>query len=503
MILITGATGFVGRALLDACIALGQSPLAVTRRELTQEFDDRGVRWESVPSLNSETNWLPLMHGIRTVVHCAGLAHFPKTSLAAYRSVNVEGTLRLAKDAAAAGVQRFVFLSSVGVHGVTSKSRLCENHPLLPADDYALSKLEAEHGLSIISRQTGLEVVIIRPPLVYGPGAPGNFRKLINLIQSGIPLPLAVTENKRSLVAIENLISFMMIVADCDRTPKLGNQVFLISDATDVSTSSLLRKIAKAAGKQARLFPLPNSLLWAAASIVGKRRMAEKVLGSLQIDASKARTAVGWEPVVTIDQQLTKIFDSVPIVNNGDSSLRIFDVLFASFGLVVLSPLMLLIFVLGLFDTGSPLFTQERVGRYQRVFKLVKFRTMKLGTASVSTHLVGKDVVTRLGGWTRHAKLDELPQLWNVLKGDMSLVGPRPCLPNQTAVIHERNMRRVYDFKPGITGRAQINNIDMSNPKLLAETDAAMLAELNVSNYLKYIFLTIAGKGKGDALGSK
>lgn len=180
--------------------------------------------------------------------------------------------------------------------------------------------------------------------------------------------------------------------------------------------------------------------------------------------------------------------------------LRIFDFLFSFFGLILGGPVLLVIFLYGLIDTGSPIFRQERVGRDQKPFMLVKFRTMRIGTASVASHLVEASAVTPLGSLLRRSKLDELPQLWNVLMGEMSLVGPRPCLYNQTELINERASRAVFTARPGITGLAQVNNIDMSTPKMLAETDARMLQELTVTTYFKYIFMTIAGKGSGDVV---
>jgi O-antigen biosynthesis protein WbqP len=178
--------------------------------------------------------------------------------------------------------------------------------------------------------------------------------------------------------------------------------------------------------------------------------------------------------------------------------IRFFDILFSAVGLVLGSPILLVLAVIGLFDTGSPLFRQERVGRFRKPFVLVKFRTMKPDTASVASHLADASAITPFGHFLRRTKLDELPQLWNVLKGEMSLVGPRPCLFNQEELIAERTARGVFDARPGITGLAQVNEIDMSTPKLLAETDQRMLNDLTVAAYFRYIFMTVLGKGAGD-----
>ncbi len=180
--------------------------------------------------------------------------------------------------------------------------------------------------------------------------------------------------------------------------------------------------------------------------------------------------------------------------------IRTLDLLFSLLGLVFGFPVLLVLYVIGLFDTGSPVFRQERVGRYKKPFTLVKFRTMSVNTASVASHLASSSSITKFGHFLRRTKLDELPQLWNVLKGEMSLVGPRPCLFNQEELIQQREQRCVLAARPGVTGLAQVNDIDMSTPKLLAETDAKMLANLTVSAYFKYIFMTVSGKGSGDRI---
>lgn len=184
--------------------------------------------------------------------------------------------------------------------------------------------------------------------------------------------------------------------------------------------------------------------------------------------------------------------------NRGCQLIRFFDFVFALFGLVAGAPIFAVLTVIGCFDTGSPIFRQERVGRNLKPFTLVKFRTMRMDTASVASHLACASSVTPFGHFLRKTKLDELPQLWNVLKGEMSLVGPRPGLFNQEELIEVRERYGVFDVTPGITGLSQVNEIDMSTPELLAESDAKMIAEMSLKNYFKYIFLTVGGKGSGD-----
>lgn len=180
--------------------------------------------------------------------------------------------------------------------------------------------------------------------------------------------------------------------------------------------------------------------------------------------------------------------------------IRVFDFIFSLLGLLVGFPVLLVLAIIGLFDTGSPIFRQVRVGRHQQPFTLVKFRTMKLDTVSVATHLASSASITPFGQFLRKTKLDELPQLWNVLKGEMSLVGPRPGLFNQEELTEERAKRGIFEVRPGITGLAQVNEIDMSTPVLLAETDQRMIQSLTVGDYFKYILMTVTGKGAGDRI---
>jgi O-antigen biosynthesis protein WbqP len=180
--------------------------------------------------------------------------------------------------------------------------------------------------------------------------------------------------------------------------------------------------------------------------------------------------------------------------------IRLFDISFSFIGLLLLSPILVILLIIGFFDTGSPIFQQERVGRGKKPFRLIKFRSMYLNAPSVATHLASASSITPFGSFLRKSKLDELPQLWNVFIGDMSLVGPRPNLFNQSELMEERQKFGVYDVRPGITGLAQVNQIDMSTPQLLAETDAKMIKNFNLIIYIKYIFITVLGKGKGDRI---
>jgi nucleoside-diphosphate-sugar epimerase len=213
-------------------------------------------------------------------------------------------TLALAELAADEGVKRFVFLSSIGVNGNNSVMPFSEKDTPNPQEPYAISKYEAEQGLLVLAKKTGMQVVIIRPPLVYGPNAPGNFGTLVNWLRRAVPLPLGAINNKRSFVALDNLVSFIALCADRTRSPKAANQVFLISDGEDVSTTQLLSKVADALGKKRWLLPVPVGLMSFVARLIGKGDVANRLFGSLQVDSSKARDLLGWQPVITMDEQL-------------------------------------------------------------------------------------------------------------------------------------------------------------------------------------------------------
>jgi nucleoside-diphosphate-sugar epimerase/lipopolysaccharide/colanic/teichoic acid biosynthesis glycosyltransferase len=522
-IAVTGASGFVGAAVCSALHARGFG-VRGTVRALSSVSAIAGVEYLATGNFDATTDWTTALAGVDCVVHCAARAHVMRENaadtLAAYREVNVQGTLRLAHQAAAVGVRRFVFLSSIKVNGEGTAPGQAFTEPDAPApqDAYGQSKAEAEQALLALSAQTGMEVVIIRPTLVYGSGVKGNFAGMLKTLQRGLPLPLGAVHNQRSLVALDNLVSLVLLCSDRERSPQAANQVFVVADGQDVSTTTLLRKVAQAAGCPSRLLPVPPKLLRAGATLLGKRAAADRLLGNLQVDATKARTLLGWRPVVTMEQQLAAIFAHTPTQAFASATahnsalnrsmplatravLRLLDVLLAGAGLLALWPLLIVLYVLGLVDTGAPLLRQERVGRHQRPFVLVKFRTMRLNTAHVASHLASSAAITPLGVVLRRTKLDELPQLWNVLLGHMSLVGPRPGLFNQHDLTQARTAHGVYAARPGITGLAQVNGIDMSTPELIARTDARMLRELSVRNYFKFILLTVLGKGTGDAVG--
>ena len=304
--LITGATGFIGRALVARLMDSRRVAIRAAVRRRSNVLSD-GVQQVVVGDLAPDLDWGSALAGVDTVVHLAARAHVLREDavepLAEFRRVNVGCTLNLARQAAATGsTRRFVFLSSIGVNGTATQSApFSESDELHPQEDYAVSKAEAEEALRLLADQTGMEVVIIRPPLVYGPNAPGNFGRLYRLVRRGLPLPFGAVHNSRSLVSLGNLVDF---IVTCMEHPAAANESFLVSDGDDLSTPDLMRRLAHAMGRPSRMLPLPPGVLMAAAVLLGKRDMARRLLGSLQVDISKARRVLGWVPPLTVDEGL-------------------------------------------------------------------------------------------------------------------------------------------------------------------------------------------------------
>jgi len=304
--LITGANGFVGLAALLRLSAMSGVEAVGCVRGADIVIDARAA-FVTVGDLSARTDWSVALADVEAVVHAAARVHIMQDSeadpLTAFRAVNVEGTLNLARQAVAAEVKRFVFISSIGVNG----SQTALGKPFSEADKpkphnaYALSKWEAEQGLLRIADETGMEVVIIRPPLVYGCNAPGNFGSLMRAVQRGWPLPLGAVHNQRSLVALDNLVDF---IVTCITHPQAANQTFLVSDGQDLSTTELVRGMARAAGVPARLLPVPPWALQAGATLLGKGDAAQRLCGNLQVDISKARSLLGWVPPVSLEEGL-------------------------------------------------------------------------------------------------------------------------------------------------------------------------------------------------------
>ena len=305
-IVLTGATGFVGGAILNRLQREQKYPVtAVVRGGSALQLS--AVPVIRINTFDGDTQWQNHLESADVIIHSAARVHVmndvESDPLAAFRKINVEGTLNLARQAAASGVRRFIFISSIKVNGEGTKpgtAYTADDVPA-PADSYGISKMEAEQGLRQLAAQTGMEVVIIRPVLVYGPGVKANFLNMMRWLSKGIPLPFGAIHNRRSLVALDNLVD---LVVTCISHPAAANQTFLVSDGDDLSTTALLSKMANALQRPARLIPVPSWMLETGATLLGKKALSQRLCGSLQVDISKTRTLLGWTPPISVDQAL-------------------------------------------------------------------------------------------------------------------------------------------------------------------------------------------------------
>jgi len=309
-ILLTGAMGFIGAAIAaDLKCSKYRVKSAVRAVSLHSNTNDQ----VPIADICSRTDWASALAGVNVVIHTAAHVHvmndIARNTIEMFREVNTFGTLNLARQAAAVGAKRFIFISSIKVNGEsTSLNHTFKyNDVCMPNDPYGVSKHEAEIGLQKIAVETGMEVVIIRPVLVYGPGVKGNFKSLINFVRNSIPLPLGNIKNKRSLVGLNNLVD---LIITCIDHPSAANQTFLVSDDHDVSTTELLQKMGKAFGKKLFLIPVPVSILQFLGHIFGKSAEIDRLCGSLQVDIEHTKNTLNWKPPYTMEQQLSNIADS-------------------------------------------------------------------------------------------------------------------------------------------------------------------------------------------------
>jgi UDP-glucose 4-epimerase len=307
-ILVTGATGFIGNKLCQALSMRGDAVVAVSRRQVAIDTNITVIN----KVLSKDTDWQDCLKDVDVVIHLAGRAHVmndvSENPYQAYADINIDATKQLAEQAALFGVKRFIYLSSIKVNGERTKDvAFSETDSPQPEDDYGITKCEAEKVLNNIAIQTGMDVVIIRPPLVYGAGVKANFKSLIKLAQLNIPLPFGAIDNKRSLVFIENLIDFILL---CTHHPNAANQTFLISDDDDVSTTRLIQYIKEASGKRPLLIPVPQSWLRFVLQLIGKSFLSDRLLGNLQVDITKAKTLLNWKPPFTLEQGINKTIEA-------------------------------------------------------------------------------------------------------------------------------------------------------------------------------------------------
>lgn len=303
-VLVTGANGFIGSALAAHLLELGHHVVAAVRSHASKL--PAGCEQVAGLELSAQTDWSAVLDNIDVVIHLAARVHVMREHAAhplqAFRDINTAGTIRLAAQAAESGVQRFIFLSSIGVNGANSGAQpFSEASTPAPHSDYAISKLEAEEGIGIVCAASQMEYVILRPPMVYGARAPGNFASLLGIVERGLPLPLGSVRNRRSMIHVDNLVH---MIALCLSDARARNQLFLIADSAPISTPELLRLLAKGMGRRSRLLPCPPKLLQQLAALAGRRKTYDQLCGSLHIDPSKFITMLAWQPATSIQDGL-------------------------------------------------------------------------------------------------------------------------------------------------------------------------------------------------------
>lgn len=307
-VLLTGANGFVGRGMQVRLLSDNKHSLRSAMREIPVD-PPAGLDVCIVPSLGADADWREALQDVEAVVHCAARVHVMQEQaldpLAEFRRANVEGTLCLARQAIEAGVRRFVFVSSIKVSGEQTRpgDAFHADDTPLACDPYGISKLEAEEGLLALASVSGLEVVIVRPPLIYGPGVKANFLSMMRWLNKGIPLPLGAISNRRSLVALDNLVDLLVL---CLTHPGAAGERFLVSDGEDMSTSELLRGLGHALGRPARLLPVPQGWIEGAARLIGREDLSQRICGSLQVNIDKTRERLNWTPPVAVNQALVR-----------------------------------------------------------------------------------------------------------------------------------------------------------------------------------------------------
>ena len=469
---VLGASSQVGEYVLDLLLKDGRRPVAFSRQAGLRSSPD-GVDWRCLePDL-------------------------PATSITELICVAPVWVLP----------EHFSFFEVHGARRVValSSTSLFTKQDSADSREIAVSRLlaEGERALCEWAESRGVEWIILRPTLIYGRGRDKNIAEIARFARRFGFFPLfGAAQGLRQPIHGENVAE--ACIAALNAT-SVTNRAYNISGGETLSYRDMVTRVFHALGRRPRLLSVPLFAFDLGVSFLRlfprfrhwSPAMARRMNQDLVFDHDAAIRDFGFLPrsFILKPEDVAFIGKERPMLL---VLIRFFDILFALFGLIVGFPLLLIVALLGFFDTGSPIFRQERVGRNKEPFVLVKFRTMKVGTASVASHLASSSAITSFGNFLRRTKLDELPQLWNVLKGEMSLVGPRPCLFNQQELINEREKRGVYAVRPGITGLAQVNEIDMSTPELLAETDAQMIKDLTIGKYFSYIIQTVTGKGSGD-----
>lgn len=473
-VLVVGATGFVGQGIFRYVTGRPELFSGIELLGTTRAKGDFGPHLISA-TLDELSLSSTLWDGVDGLVYLSGVAHNKgKGDVDQYDEVNHRQMLNVVRAARDHGVKRIVYISSIGVLGryqERGSPAWNEDSPYRPYNAYSFSKMNAELGL-MLHEFSNLDITILRPPLIYGEGAPANFGALVKLVGSGLPLPFLGVRNRRSFIGIENLAHIILTVLNQPNHCS-GVRIYNVSDTQDISTEDLVGQLQLEQSGKKRLFWLPAPVVRKGATLLRRGELYHQLWGNLQIDPTKLHRDFQWHAPHSWQSQLanTVVLPSKPAVVGAGHQVEAYlafkmnvDRVLAALGLVFLLPLLLAVaLAIYLDDPGPVIYRQTRAGRHHRPFTIYKFRSMLLSTPSLSTAELqarGIRTITRVGGFIRKTSLDELPQLINVLKGEMSLIGPRPALMTQTVILQGREQLGIQVLRPGMSGLAQIRGRD-------------------------------------------
>lgn len=502
-ILVTGATGFIGGHLVPRLRRDGHElTLAVRSASSCPRawLDDDGIRIVETGDIETAPNLHAAFSEVTHVAHLAGMAQATagQDQEKALRNANVVATKKLADAAVQHGIETFVHLSSLfAVTDGVSEDVLDDAEVKMPSSAYGRSKRQSEEYVWQLPGK-GIFSISLRLPLVIGPDAKGNWAALQKLAATGVPLPFGSIRNRRSIISV---VSAADVIAHLltRRWPATSSGAYFVADGA-VSTAEMVAELRRGMGLSPRLIPMPPTLLSTAAALLKQQRRVSSLLESCEVDDARFRHTFGYRAPSDVKDAIRRSAPAHPASKLKISRLkRVLDLTLAAIALPIAAPVILAcVLAIRTTSSGPGIFRQTRVGQSEAPFTCYKLRTMHSDTRDLPSHESSVSSVTPIGRWLRRLKLDELPQLWNVLRGDMSFVGPRPCLPSQDELISARRSRGLYAIRPGITGVSQIAGVDMSDPEKLATLDATYLDEMSLATDLRLIMATVFGAGQGD-----
>lgn len=502
-ILITGATGFIGRHIVPRLRRDGHALTLTVRNTGTcpaEWRNDPEIRVIETGAIENSDNLDAAFAEVAAVIHLAGLVQAPNDGdeEQEFDSANAVGTQKLVDAAIDRRVETFINLSSLATisDGVTTDI-LDDNVESKPANAYGRSKRKAEDSVAQLPSK-GIFAVSLRLPLVIGANAKGKWAMLQKLAATGLPLPFGCIQNRRSIISARSAADVIAHLC-ARRWPVSSSGAYIVSDGA-ASTADMVIELRRGMGLPPRLLPVPFAFLSTTATLLGQQQRVASLFGSCEVDDTRFRKTFDYQTATDVKEAIRQSAPTVSATTHRPSKLkRGADFAMAGLILPIAAPVILIcILAIRTTSPGPGIFRQTRIGVREQPFTCYKLRTMYVDTDNTPTHKSSASSVTSIGHWLRRLKLDELPQLWNVLRGDMSFVGPRPCLPTQVALISARRSHGLNSIRPGITGVSQVAGVDMSDPIRLAALNSTYLNEMSLRKDMSLIIATVLGAGRGD-----